>query len=175
MDHNLIHQVYLIPHTSDMWILTQFNHGDILIAQTHVALYLGNNEYTDCVGNPVRISTIGSTRYVFTQAARLISLDGVHFSPIDDVPTLPENPDGGNFDTEEVDLDEIAEGFVFDGMPPTVIREEVEVDVFRWIFDSISGFMDFLAGMIISIIKAPILGFVGMLEDFVDSMLTGFN
>lgn len=118
------------------------------------------------------IRSINDT-YAWDFVAHLYNFEGVTFTPIEDGAELPE--EGGNWDVDEVDLDEIAELFQYDGMPPTVIYESEEVDVFRWLFDGISGFMDFIAGMIISIIKMPILGFTGMLEDFVDSMLTGLN
>ncbi len=157
--------------------ISQAKKGDVLVykqrgEKQHVAIYIGNGQVLDMRTDGLGIRSINDT-YAWDFVAHLYNFEGVTFTPIEDGAELPE--EGGNWDVDEVDLDEIAELFQYDGMPPTVIYESEEVDVFRWLFDGISGFMDFIAGMIISIIKMPILGFTGMLEDFVDSMLTGLN
>lgn len=152
--------------------ISQAQKGDVLVAiDQHVAIYIGNGQVLDMYTSGLGIRSINST-YNWDFVAHLYSFEGVTFTPIEGGSDLGNE---GSWDTEEVDLDAIADLYVFDGMPPTVIYESEEVDVFRWLFDGISGFMDFIAGMIISIIKMPILGFTGMLEDFVDSMLTGLN
>ena len=164
--------------------ISQAQKGDVLVAiDQHVAIYIGNGQVLDMYTNEsggLGIRNMNST-YNWNFVAHLYSFEGVTFNPIEGGAELPEEgeeggEDGsGNWDTEEVDLDAIADVFTFDGMPPTIMYEEQRVDVFRWIFDGISGFMDFVAGLIISFIKAPILGFAGMLDDYIDSLLTSMN
>ena len=166
--------------------INQIQPGDILISSTHVAIYVGNNSTVDCIdangghdyldyqsGRAVAINSATPGWTTYTRAARLISVDGVNFSPIEGGTDIGDNMN--SWDTEEVDLDEIADQFTFDGMPPTIVYEDQKVDVFRWLFDGISGFMDFIAGLLISFIKAPILGFAGMIDSYIDSLLSGMN
>ena len=144
----------------------------------HVAIYIGNGQvldmYQDQYGG-LGIRSINST-YNWDFVAHLYSFEGVTFTPIEGGSELPEEgAEGGNWDVEEVDLDAIADTFVFDGMPPTMIYQDEKVDVFRWLFDGISGFMDYLAGTIISLIKAPVLGYVYYFQLIVNSFLHGLN
>lgn len=163
--------------------INEIQPGDILIAPSapHVAIYVGNYQIVDMLTIGLALRTISSsytelswTECTYTMAARLISADGANFSPIEggEDLELEENP---NWTQEEVDLDKVAEQFTFDGMPPTIIYQEEKVDVFRWIFDGISGFMDFIAGLLISFIKMPILGFAAMFDNFIDSLISGMN
>lgn len=163
--------------------INEIQPGDILIAPSapHVAIYVGNYQIVDMLTIGLALRTISSsytelswTECTYTMAARLVSADGANFSPIEggEDLELEENP---NWTQEEVDLDVIAEQFTFDGMPPTMIYQDEKVDVFRWIFDGISGFMDFIAGLLISFIKMPILGFAAMFDNFIDSLISGMN
>lgn len=164
-------------HFTAIYDISQAKKGDVLVAiNQHVAIYIGDGKvldmYTDNSGG-LAIRNINST-YNWDFVAHLYSFEGVTFTPIEGGENLP-NVSDENWDVEEVDLDAIADAFTFDGMPPTIIYEEEEVDIFRWLFDGISGFMDFIAGLLISFIKAPILGFAGMLDAYIDSLLSGMN
>lgn len=163
--------------------INEIQPGDILIAPSapHVAIYVGNYQIVDILTIGLALRTISSsytelswTACTYTRAARLISTDGVNFSPVEGGEDL-ELEEDANWTQEEVDLDIVAEQFTFDGMPPTIIYQEEKVDVFRWIFDGISGFMDFIAGLLISFIKMPILGFAAMFDNFIDSLISGMN
>lgn len=164
--------------------INEIQPGDILISSTHVAIYIGNNSTVDCIdangghddkdyqsGKAVAINSATPRWTTYTKAARLISSDGVNISDIGGGADIGST---GGFDREEVDLDEIADQFTFDGMPTTVIYEE-QVDVFTWIFDGIAGIMDYIAGLIIYLIKAPILGYVSIFQRFVNSFLHDLN
>lgn len=161
--------------------ISQAKKGDVLVAiDQHVAIYIGNGQvldmYMDKYGG-LGIRNMNST-YNWDFVAHLYNFEGVTFTPVEGGENLPdtsEDENTGDWDTEEVDLDAIANVFTFDGMPPTIVYEDQKVDIFRWLFDGISGFMDFIAGLMISFIKAPILGFVAMLDNFIDSLISGMN
>lgn len=162
--------------------ISQAKKGDVLVAiDQHVAIYIGDGQvldmYMDRYGG-LGIRNMNST-YSWDFVAHLYNFEGVNFTPVDGGANLPnasdEDENTGDWDTEEVDLDAIANVFVFDGMPPTIVYEDQKVDVFRWLFDGIGGFIDFIAGFLISFIKAPILGFAGMLDSYIDSLLSGMN
>ena len=176
--------------------ITEIQPGDILIAPSapHVGIYIGNNQIIDMgayKGQDLAIraitsnyAIIGWSECVFTSAARLISTDGVNFSPIEGGSDVTEGPDEeedeeedtGDWDTEEVDLDELADKFNFSGMATTVIKQKQNVDVFRWFFEGIGGFLDYIAGILITIaIKAPILGYTNTILDLVNKFLHGLN
>ena len=71
--------------------------GDILISSSHVAIMVADGQVVDCIdsnggrdnydtsGNAVKIRSIASESgwATYTTAARLVSVDGVNFSPID--------------------------------------------------------------------------------------------
>lgn len=163
--------------------ISQAKKGDVLVYKQrgdkqHVAIYIGDGQvldmYMDQYGG-LGIRDINST-YQWDFVAHLYNFEGVTFTPIEDGAKLPEGEENsGSWDVDEVNLDEIAEMFTYDGMPPTIVYEDQKVDIFRWLFDGISGFMDFIAGLLISFIKAPILGFAGMLDSYIDSLLSGMN
>lgn len=167
--------------------ISEIQPGDILVAPSapHVAIYLGNNQVADMwQSQKLGIRNINSSYTMtgwsgctFTYAARLVSVDGAHFTPIEGGATLPEGgSEAGNWDTEEVDLDQIAEQFTFDGMPTTVILEKQNVDIFKWFFDGISGFMDYLAGTIFTVaIKGPILSFTEGIKSLVNGFLNNLS
>jgi len=169
-------------HFTAIYDISQAKKGDVLVAiDQHVAIYIGDGKVLDMYMNQyggLGIRNMNST-YNWDFVAHLSSFEGVTFTPVDGGSNLPDSSDedgnAGNWDTEEVDLDAIANVFTFDGMPPTIVYEDQKVDVFRWLFDGISGFMDFLAGLLISFIKAPILGFAGMIDSYIDSLITGMN
>lgn len=162
--------------------------GDILISSSHVAIYIGNNLTVDCIdanggddysdytsGRAVASRTSTPSWTTYTRAARLISIDGVHFSPIEGGENIT-TPGAGNWDTEVVDLDQIAEQFTFSGMPTTVIKEEQNVNIFKWFFDGISGFMDYLVGTLFSVaIKGPILSITEGIKAIVNSFLNNLS
>lgn len=161
--------------------ISQAKKGDVLVYKQrgnkqHVAIYIGNGQVLDMRIDGLGIRSINDT-YAWDFVAHLYNFEGVTFTPIEDGAELPEEgeEEGGNWDVDEVDLDEIAELFQYDGMPPTMIYQDEKVDVFRWIFDGISGFMDFIAGLLISFIKMPILGFAAMFDNFIDSLISGMN
>ena len=162
--------------------------GDILISSSHVAIYIGNNLTVDCIdanggddysdytsGRAVAARTSNPSWTTYTRAARLISIDGVHFSPIEGGSDIT-NPGAGNWDTEEVDLDEIADQFTFDGMPPTITKEDADTNLFTWFFDGISGFMDYIVGTIFTvIIKGPILSVTEGIKAIVNGFLNDLS
>lgn len=164
--------------------------GDILRLknQTHVAIYVGNDTVIDMwetrVGNKVKPNgglkarSFSNGYYKFMNnsdatVARLISTDGVNFTPVEDGAVLPDGG-SGNWDTDEVDLDEISDQFTFNGMPTTIIYEEQE-EGFKWLFDGISGFMDFMVGKQVFALKSVILGYVSWFQRFINSFLTNLN
>ena len=172
--------------------ISEIQPGDILIAPSapHVGIYIGNSQIIDMGdyrGQDLAIRTITSNYTVigwsgctFTSAARLISIDGVNFSPIEGGSDVTEGSDEeeetGDWDTEEVDLDELADKFDFSGMATTVIKQKQDVDIFRWFFEGIGGFVDYIAGIILTIaIKAPILGYTNTILDLVNKFLQGLN
>lgn len=161
--------------------------GDILMnpnGDTHVAIYVGQENGVDYVvdmwtsgcakrsiyrdGDGYRMH--GFTSCKFINFARLTSLDGAYYTPIEGGADLPS----GEITADTVDLDEIADKYDFDGMPSGMTKQE-DVDIFKWLFDGFAGFFDYLAGLIISIIKAPILGFVSLFERLINSMLYDLN
>lgn len=152
----------------------------------HVAIYVGNGQVVDMwqtrqgstqkPNGGLKVRALNG-HYTYNAAARLVSIDGAHFDPIEGGVTLPEGGTGdssGDTSGIMVDLDKIADQFTFDGMPTTVIYEQ-QVDIFKWLFDGISGFMDYLVGIIISLIKAPILGYVSIFQNLINSFLHGLN
>ena len=110
--------------------------GDILIASSHVAIMVANGQIVDCIdsnggrdnydtsGNAVKIRSIASESgwASYTSAARLVSVDGVNFSPIDGGIFVPDGGDDQNGDSDDdddngqaVDLDVIANLFKYQG------------------------------------------------------------
>ena len=132
--------------------------GDILIASSHVAIMVADGQIVDCIdsnggrdnydtsGNAVKIRSIASESgwASYTSAARLVSVDGVNFSPIDGGIFVPDGGDDQNGDSDDdddngqaVDLDVIANLFKYQGMPSDVTYKHQEIDGFRWLFNSI--------------------------------------
>ena len=165
--------------------------GDVIVMWHHVAIYVGDGKtvgmwnegnngglrirdaQSDCTSNGGyqgwvgRISADSAANAVFEYmvgagSGGVEGLDG------------PTTPSGVAVDTAEVDLDELADKFTFDGMPTTVIYEEKK-DIFKWLFEGISGFMDYIAGILISVIKAPLLGYVSFFQRIVNAFLHGLN
>lgn len=157
--------------------------GDILImpkpsgGSGHVAIYCGNGTIVD-YGKSREISTVdtGSWKdnngHTYTKFARLISVDGASFSPIEGGVVLPTPGADGE---GEVDLDEIAEKFKYHGMPTRIDYQREETDIFRWIFDGVTGLVDFLAGLLLSIIRVPIVGITSFIEDGINKGIQGAN
>lgn len=156
--------------------------GDVLWTSGHAAIYIGNDQVIDMwitdgyegkkPSGGLKVRPLHGV-YNFTNAARLISTDGVNFTPVEDGAVLPDGG-SGNWDTDEVDLDEISDQFTFNGMPTTIIYEEQE-EGFKWLFDGISGFMDFMVGKQVFALKSVILGYVSWFQRFINSFLTNLN
>lgn len=154
--------------------ISQAKKGDVLVAiDQHVAIYIGDGQVLDMYEREgLGIRSINGT-YTWDFVAHLYNFEGVTFNPIEGGSDISGS---GSWDTEEVDLDEIAEDFNFQGMPTTVIREDEKVDVFRWIFDGIGGFLDYLTGSLITIVlKGPILGFTEVIQSTISSLIGGLN
>ena len=161
--------------------------GDIIVMWHHVAVYVGNgmsigmytkklyygSALSDCNSNGGYQGWVGR---ITEEAAANASFEYLEGAGVGGIPGLDGSNGDENWDTEEVDLDEIAEEFDFSGMATTVIKENQDVDVFRWFFDGIGGFVDYIAGVILTIaIKAPILGYTNTVLDLINSFLHGLN
>ena len=168
--------------SSDEW-----QPGDIIVMWHHVAVYVGDgmsigmytkrlyygSAISDCNSNGgyqgwvgrVTAETAANASFEYLEGAGVGGVGGLNGAT---------SPSGVELDSEEVDLDAIADEFTFDGMPTTIIYEE-QVDIFKWLFDGISGFMDYLAGILISLIKAPLLGYVYFFQLMINSFLHGLN
>lgn len=162
--------------------ISQAKKGDVLVYKKrgnnqHVAIYIGDGKVLDMYTNKsggLEIRDMNST-YAWDFVAHLYNFDGVNFSPIEGGSDVTEEGTG-DWDTEEVDLDEIADKFNFSGMATTVIKGDEKVDVFRWFFEGIAGFVDYIAGLLLTLaIKAPILGYTNTILDLVNSFLRGLN
>ena len=158
--------------------VSQAKKGDVLVSiDNHVAIYIGNGQvldmYRDETGG-LGIRNMNST-YTWDFVAHLYSFEGVKFNEIEggiDI-TLPGT---GNFDEDFVDLDKIADQFTFDGMPVTITKEHEDVNIFKWFFDGISGFMDYYAGIIFTVaIKGPILNITEGIKAIVNGFLNNIS
>lgn len=166
---------------------SEWQPGDVIVMWHHVAIYVGDGKTVgmwteglkvrdaikDCEENGGYQGWVGRISAEAAANAIFEYLEGAGTGGIAGLDG-PTSSSGATLDTDEVDLDEIADEFTFKGMPTTIIYEE-QVDVFKWIFDGISGFMDYIAGILISIIKAPILGYVYYFQSIVNSFLHGLN
>ena len=173
-------------HFEEVDDISQAKKGDVLVYKKrgndqHVAIYIGDGKVLDMYTNEyggLEIRDMNST-YAWDFVAHLYNFDGVNFSPIEggsDVTEGSEEVENGDWDTEEVDLDELADKFDFSGMATTVIKQKQDVDVFRWFFEGIGGFVDYIAGILLTIaIKAPILGYTNTILDLVNKFLQGLN
>lgn len=154
--------------------------GDILMAPDapHVGIYLGDYKMIDCRSAGVKITELDSNFTMkeyrgctFTKCAKLISMDGGGYDPIQGG-KLPEG--GTSAVKDEINLDEISKDFELSGMPTDMEYVESK-SIFKWFFESITGFMDFLAGLLISIIKSAIVGYISLFENAVNGLLHSVN
>lgn len=173
--------------------------GDVLISTAgeggsdtfHVAIYAGNGKLVDCAsrGNETLrdVNTSTWTEWntcKFTKFARLISLEGADFTPIEGGVILPDqvedddnnetenNGNGGsNVTVDEIDLDLVAETFKYHGMPTDIDYTQKETNLFRWIFDGVTGIVDYICGIILSIIRIPVVGLTSSLESFINAQI----
>lgn len=166
--------------------------GDILISSSHVAIMVADGQVVDCIdsnggrdnydtsGNAVKIRSIASESgwATYTTAARLVSVDGVNFSPIDGGIFVPDGGDDQNGDSDDdddsgqaVDLDVIANLFKYQGMPSDITYKHQEVDGFRWLFNSIGGILNYLVGGLTFLIRASIMGWLEVIQDTVNNVL----
>ena len=170
--------------------ISEAQSGDILIASTHVAIMVADGQIVDCIdsngggdnydtsGNAVKIRSIASeSRWAsYTSAARLVSVDGVNFSPIGGGIFVPDGEDDQNGDSDDdsgqaVNLDAIANLFKYQGMPSDVTYEHQEVNGFRWLFNSIGGILNYLVGGLTFLIRASIMGWLEVIQDTVNNVL----
>lgn len=161
--------------------------GDIIVSDKHVGIYVGGGMMVDMQSELDLRPTTAVTDdedHVWKEAARLISVDGAHYDPIEGGVELPSGPDiGGNGGTEDegtittdiIDLDELGDQFEYDGMPTTTIRESNQIDVFQWLFEKITGFLSFIVGLLISIIRVPIVGWTRIIEKAINKFLHNLN
>lgn len=172
--------------------------GDVLIAtkgmngstHNHVAIYCGNNTIVDIIRtNDTTIRTVtsdweenGSRGCIFSKYATLTSINGASFTPIEGGVILPTpgDDDGGNGGNSGdvvpiVDLDEVADKFKYQGMPTDINYDQEKANVFRWLFDNVSGFMDYAAGLMTSLIRMPIVGLTSIVERTISQELHNAN
>lgn len=182
--HFELHNISDNPQPGDVLISTQGQGGS---NQNHVAIYCGNGEIVDILRNKSaevrKVDSnwrgIGNQSCKFTKFARLKSIQGASFTPIEGGTILPspgENTgNSGNPDTDVVDLDEVAEQFKYQGMPTDISYSQEKREGFRWIFDGIEGAADYIIGLIFTIVKAPIVGLTSATEQAINSMLHSAN
>ena len=164
--------------------------GDIIVMWHHVAVYVGNgmsigmytkklyygNAASDCNSNGGYQGWVGRITEEAAANASFEYLEGAGVGGVAGLEGSTDYQEPGQFDTEEVDLDEIANKFDFSGMATTVIKENQKADVFSWFFEGIGGFVDYLAGIILTTaIKAPILGYTNTVLNLINSFLHGLN
>lgn len=164
--------------------------GDIIVMWHHVAVYVGNgmtigmytkglyygSALSDCNSNGGYQGWVGRITKETAESASFEYLEGAGVGGVAGIDGSEGYQEPGDWNTEEVDLDEIADKFNFSGMATTVIKEDEKVDVFRWFFEGIAGFVDYIAGLLLTLaIKAPILGYTNTILDLVNSFLRGLN
>ena len=166
--------------------------GDVLIASdgvggsthNHVAIYCGGGKIVDIIRrNDTEIRTVtsnweenGSSGCIFTKFARLKSVDGASFTPIEGGAILPspstnDSGSGNVADTDVIDLDEVAERFKYQGMPTEINSSEEENNGFIWFFNNLDGIWDYIAGGILTLIRAPVVGITSKVEAVINAGL----
>lgn len=154
--------------------------GDILIKSTftggqHVGIYVGNDTVLHSInsssGNDLRSDTVasfatggygGSDGSVVDYVGRVSesAAQSADFEFVADGVILPS--DGG-----DINLDD--QEFEFNGMPSDVsYGGKTTLD---WFFNQIAQFFSFLLGTIINIIKMSILGYIGLAESLINSLI----
>lgn len=136
--------------------------GDILVKSVlsngeHVGLYLGNDMVLHCVTGGVKLDTVndfvygGSSGKVIDFVVRITeeTAKTANFAFIPDGVTLPN---GGS----------TSSGFEFNGLPNNVSYSSSQDNL--WLFDLISQFFGFFAGMMINLLKYSIIGYIEMAE-----------
>lgn len=173
-----------IPQAGDILIATEKEGGS---TENHVAIYCGNGNLVDIWGSKeAEIRSVNSdwrengwTDCKFSKFARLKSIDGASFTPIEGGTILPSPAEnvGNNGNTGDgtiVDLDEIADKFKYQGMPSD-IGVSKEDGIFRWLFNSLAGIWDYITGAIFSIIRIPGVGLASITERKISSELEKAN
>ena len=152
--------------------------GDILIAEGHVGIYVGKDENgTDRVVDMWRDVSGGlgyRTMSEFTSGSngRLMQIGRVseetaaraNFEFIADGVILPGSTGSGSGGGTSS-----ASNFEFNGMP-TQVSISSRKDA-TWLFNKISQFFAFFAGLIINILKFAILGYIIIFENIANSFL----
>ena len=171
--------------------------GDILVVdpsdqhgENHVAIYIGNGQVADMFINPYRLEIRDIPNHLawsgvhYTYVAHLSSFDGIEFNPV------PENDDEwlgwftdfkpqgeiDNTDDNPIDLDELE--FEFQGNPAKVDFTPEKTISIQWLFSKISQFVDYIVGIMVSSLKAAIVGWTSIIEGWINSafkLLSGEN
>ena len=147
--------------------------GDILIKSEmsggeHVGIYVGNDTVIHSIGHPLAKHTVSefatntnySTGTVVDYIVR-VSEESAQKANFEFVPGGAILPDTGS--------NSISNEFEFNGLPQTV--SYTKPGGLDWLFDQISQFFSFLAGMIINLIKYSILGYVGLIQTFIGNTI----
>lgn len=147
--------------------------GDILVKSTdssgeHVGIYVGNNTVIHSIGHPLSMHTVeefASSRYskgtVIDYIVR-VSEKAAKVANFEFVPGGVILPPSGSASAS-------GEEFEFNGLPNTV--SYTKPGGLDWLFDQISQFFSFLAGMIINVIKYSILGYAGLVQTIVGGII----
>ena len=142
--------------------------GDLLAMSGHVGIYVGNGMVADMWTNEyggLKIRTVsqfitGSKNDSIKQILRVTprAAQKANFEFIPGGAILPDT--GSNSNSNE---------FEFNGLPQTV--SYTKPGGLDWLFDQISQFFSFLAGMIINLIKYSILGYLGLIQTFIGNTI----
>lgn len=144
--------------------------GDILVKSTdrggeHVGIYVGDNVVIHSAGHPLSASSVeyfassqSSTGYVVDYVCRISesAAKNANFSFVADGVVLPS--DGGGVGT----VTGGSNNFEFNGLPNNVSYSSSQDNL--WLFDLISQFFGFFAGMMINLLKYSIIGYIEMAE-----------
>lgn len=139
--------------------------GDLLAMNGHVGIYVGNGMVADMwttehgglgirsvatFAHSVKYDNIKQILRVTEKAAKVANFE---FVP------------GGSILPPSGSVSASGEEFEFNGLPNTV--SYTKPGGLDWLFDQISQFFSFLAGMIINVIKYSILGYAGLVQTIV--------
>ncbi len=148
----------------------------------HVAVYIGNGEIVDMWGNGSSYGGLGrrtvnsnwgesqDSTCRFAYAARLISLDGVHFG------TLPDGADvvaSGSIDSGSIDLGENASNFQYSGMPTTVSVSGSHS--WGYYMNKISEVFNYIIGIMFNAIKSIPIFIADKVQTIITNALNYLN
>ena len=144
--------------------------GDVLVKSNarggeHVGIYVGDNVVIHSTGHPLSATSVeyfasseSSTGYVVDYVCRISesAAKNANFSFVADGVVLPT--DGGGVGT----VTGGSNNFEFNGLPNNVSYSSSQDNL--WLFDLISQFFGFFAGMMINLLKYSIIGYIEMAE-----------